>query len=87
MPFYRKKPVVIEAMKFNGYNGMEVADWVGANAIIGPNGEQLFIRTLEGVMQASAGDYVIKGVDGEFYPCKPWIFEQTYDAVDDDVVV
>lgn len=44
---------------------------------------KLKIQTLEGVMEASVGDYIIKGVNGEFYPCKPDIFEKTYEAADD----
>lgn len=81
---YRKKPVVIEAMQWNGDNANEVRDFVkdslrkleyGSNYIA--------IETLEGTMMADMGDYIIKGIKGEFYPCKPDIFEATYDLVDE----
>lgn len=81
MAQYRKKPVVIDAIRFNGTNENEVADFVGENLHITPDGF-LFIHTLEGSMAVSYGDYVIKGVRGEFYPCKPDIFEQTYESVE-----
>lgn len=81
MAQYRKKPVVIDAIRFNGTNENEVADFVGENLHITPDGF-IFIHTLEGSMAVSYGDYVIKGVRGEFYPCKPDIFEQTYESVE-----
>ncbi|EAE0718366.1 hypothetical protein Q876_08960 [Listeria monocytogenes] len=74
---YRKKPVVIEAFKF----GHEPSpDWFGAVITADEDGP-LFadIQTLEGTMRAERGDYVIKGVQGELYPCNPDIFEQTYE--------
>lgn len=80
MTKYRKKPVTIDAIKFNGTNQNEIANFVGNSIHITPEGF-VFIRTLEGSMAVSCGDYVIKGVQGEFYPCKPDIFEQTYDEV------
>jgi len=74
---YRKKPVVIEAMHFDHPSvGSRVAEWCGGSNALSP--EQIQIDTLEGVMTASLGDYVIKGVQGEFYPCKAEIFEATY---------
>ena len=48
------------------------------------NCNKLYIKTLEGVMEAKVGDYVIKGINGEFYPCKPDIFEKTYEKIEDD---
>ena len=84
---YRKKPIVIEAMFFNGQNGEMVAEWCGGRLYAPHNGPYaldvpaIFIDTLEGSMEASPGDYVIKGIQGEFYPCKPDIFEATYEAV------
>lgn len=84
---YRKKPVVIEAVQYNGMNSAEIAQFMGV--IIrtktspeegNPSGK-ITIETLEGDMKASIGDFIIKGVQGEFYPCKPDIFELTYEIV------
>lgn len=76
---YRKKPVVIEAMHFadESHSG-RIAAWCGGSNEHSPREVQ--ITTLEGTMTASIGDYVIRGVQGEFYPCKPDIFEATYEA-------
>lgn len=77
---YRKKPVEVDAWRFTGDNGYEVMDWIadaGHSSMV-VNGA-LVIRTLEGEMRADPGDWVIKGVASEFYPCKPGIFEQTYE--------
>lgn len=79
---FRKKPVVIEAMRYTGVNGYEVGGFVGYADRNEQN--QFMIHTLEGVMAADPGDWIIKGVQGEFYPCKPDIFEATYEAVSDD---
>lgn len=76
---YRKKPVVIEAEQVTQENVMALARMVGARMII--KGPPIPIRTLEGVMMANAGDWIIKGVAGEYYPCKPEIFEATYEAI------
>ena len=81
---YRKKPVVIEAMQYTGANNlqevMEFADskerpctWSAENG--------LTITTLEGTHTANIGDFIIQGVEGEYYPCKPDIFEKTYEKV------
>lgn len=78
MPKYRKKPVVIEAIQFKG-NFDEIEKFVGGDAEL-RDGE-LIIATLEGPLRAAPNDWIIKGVKGEFYPCKPDIFEQTYEAV------
>ena len=91
---YRKKPVVIEAIQWNGRNLKEIKDFVGesleyeiydaawrADAGVSPQ-TYMTIKTLEGKMQVSKGDYIIKGVQGEFYPCKPDIFEQTYEIAE-----
>lgn len=85
---YKKRPVVVSAMQFNGGwsgDGQLIADWIGKdcewNSL--PNGQsQLTIFTLEGAMIATEGDYIIQGTQGEFYPCKPDIFEATYDALE-----
>jgi hypothetical protein len=84
---FRKKPVVIEAMMFEGLStAAEIVEWSGGLAGLKERsfGDPmiLLIPTLEGIMQASVGDWIIKGVKGEFYPCKPDIFESTYDPVD-----
>ena len=76
---YRKKPVIVEARRYDGANGPELLAW----AVGSLRGGVLHIGTLEGDMVASPGDYIICGVQGEFYPCKPDIFEATYEAVDD----
>ena len=98
---YRKKPVVIEAMHFDGHK--EAADnaikWIGDKCLgvrmsygyIKDNLEPvveypvtLTIETLEGNHHCSPGDYIIKGIKGEFYPCKPDIFKATYSEVKDE---
>lgn len=74
---YRKKPVVIEAVLWTGDNEQEIYDFVKSKYYT--KSGTLFIETLEGDLAASVGDYIIKGVNGEFYPCKPDIFEKTYE--------
>lgn len=83
---YRKKPVVIEAMLMSIRNATTVATWCKGMLFDDPEegGYVIFIDTLEGTMKAKPGDYVIKGVNGEFYPCKPDIFEKTYEKVEDE---
>ncbi|MBG9603942.1 hypothetical protein ABE25_17820 [Cytobacillus firmus] len=78
---YKKKPVVIEALETNLYfDYKKIADFVGLENLLLSKGK-LFIVTLEGNMEVALGDYVIKGVQGEFYPCKPDIFRATYELV------
>lgn len=80
MPNFRKKPVVIEARQFTGENGIDLMAWMqGVECEEDFLGEYVEIKTLEGTMRADKGDWVIKGVKGEFYPCKPDIFQATYD--------
>lgn len=95
---YRKKPITVEAFQYNGdlkdSDGQYyVPDWAvnafeenimyyGSLDVATPPCE-LFIKTLEGVHHVSVGDYVIKGLQGELYPCKPDIFEKTYEAVEE----
>jgi len=80
---YRKKPVVIQAVQFtSGYDFDGICDFLGYTPVYygrdsAENG--FLIKTLEGDMHVSVGDYIIKGVNGEFYPCKPDIFEKTYE--------
>lgn len=78
---YRKKPVVIEALLYDGTNREELKEFVGNSVgfMETVEGSVPYIMTLEGNMKVSEGDYVIKGVNGEFYPCKPGIFAKTYD--------
>lgn len=89
---YRKKPVVIEAVLWSGKNTDEVKEFTQGKARYrewfqhnesGVDKDKLEIATLEGVITASIGDYIIKGVQGEFYPCKPDIFEATYEVVNE----
>ena len=77
---YRKKPVTIEAIQWTGENRKEIFDFC-KDAYMGDC--TLYIRTLEGVHISRVGDYIIKGVHGEFYPCKPDIFEETYEEDDE----
>lgn len=89
---YKKKPVVIEAVQWTGLNHEEVrafcptAQFAYSDAACevgaGPVVTLLTIPTLEGDHRASYGDYIIKGVNGEFYPCKPDILKATYEAVE-----
>jgi hypothetical protein len=93
---YRKKPVVIEAAHLDGEHDRDVYLWVAEHTIsydytsddkpdagvtIDPTDGRMLIRTLEGEMRADPGDWIIRGVQGEFYPCKPDIFEATYERV------
>lgn len=89
MAKYRKKPVVIEAFLYDGdmmnYKGQYyVPDWAVKayqEGILFFRGPQLYIKTLEGEHHAEVGDYIIRGINGELYPCKPDIFEKTYEKV------
>lgn len=96
MPKYRKKPVVVEAVRWTGSNLEEIRNFVGSDLI--EECVELFdikrtlkemlvdiaIDTLEGTMRVDYVDYIIKGVKGEFYPCKPDIFLKTYEEVIED---
>lgn len=85
MPFYRKKPVVIEARRItdetfdNPHPNPEHFEGVTYD----PYAREAVIDTLEGTMYGSLGDYLVKGIKGEIYPCKPDIFEATYDPAED----
>ena len=76
---YRKNPVIIEAIQWNGENLSEIVEFTRGK--VKNHGLVLIIPTLEGDMYASLSDYIIKGVNGEFYPCKPNIFAKTYEEV------
>lgn len=92
MSIYKKKPIVIEARKYtdDDWNIINLYEWMGLETpsedyvkdIRLTYDNKLPIKTLEGIMLASIGDYIIKGVQGEFYPCKPDIFHQTYELVE-----
>lgn len=98
MAEYRKKPVVIEAWQFTNFNDFDenAPDWLKEAEIVygrptngdvckaeGINGEDVInICTLEGTMQAYPNDWIIRGINGEFYPCKPHIFAATYEPAD-----
>lgn len=82
---FRKKPVEIEAHAFvRDADPHWLAEWCGGEYVDNPNGFQrtILIETLEGTMIATEGDWIIRGVQGEFYPCKPDIFLETYEQVD-----
>lgn len=82
---YRKRPVVVEAMRFTEHTKDQVFNWItctkGADF---KDGKPIIrIETLEGVMEVTDGDWIIKGVNGEFYPCKPDVFAKTYEPVEE----
>lgn len=83
--YARKRPVVVEVNQLTEDNAEELADWCGGSTKgtfegrLKPDG--IRIPTLEGLMTADLGDWIIKGVKGEFYACKPDIFAQTYEVV------
>lgn len=93
---YRKKPVVVEAVQLHNINAPCVVRWIGEDkakmnlesetawqAGKGPPVFSVTIKTLEGDMKAMPGDFIIKGVNGEYYPCKPDIFAKTYEEADE----
>lgn len=95
---YRKKPVVVEAVQWTGLNLEEIKKFVGGALTyiindtaweVGKGKPHVYmkIRTLEGDMEVSKKDFIIKGVNGEFYPCKPDIFQKTYDPENDQQTV
>lgn len=87
---FRKKPVTIAAIQWTGNNTEEVKAFFGEDAKKcygicledAPEKVNLIIETLEGNFIASPGDFIIRGVKGEYYPCKPDIFEQTYEVIE-----
>ncbi len=81
---YKTKPVEIEAIQFKGKNGLEILHWMELNSAVREASNidnVLIIKTLEGDMKASEGDYIIKGLKGEFYPCKTDIFHMKYEPI------
>ena len=90
---YRKKPVVVEAWEFTRDSIKLVDSWVrryrdDINLVSQYGGAVLYIeiKTLEGTMRAELGDYIIKGIKGEFYPCKPDIFHATYELAEKEII-
>ena len=87
---FRKKPVVIDAVQWTGDNRREIMLFFAKEGFINWHWSSIqeinsiFIDTLEGTHEARIGDWIIKGVNGEFYPCKPDIFEMIYEEVTDD---
>lgn len=83
---YKKKPVIIEALQWNGNNFKEIKDFTNKSfptkRIIKQSDDTLLIHTLEGDMKVDKNDFIIKGIQGEFYPCKPDIFRKTYESID-----
>ena len=86
---YVKKPISIEACQWNGNNEEELRQFVGSDIYFDTNDrvkregvKNIYIITLEGQMRGHIGDYIIKGIQGELYPCKPDIFEETYEKVE-----
>lgn len=95
---YRKKPVIVEAIQLDNLNASDITHWIGKDkAKLNLESETAYqvgkappvfgvtIKTLEGDMKAMPGDYIIKGVNGEFYPCKPDIFDKTYEEVENEI--
>lgn len=82
MPLYRKKPIIIEAVQFKADKFDTLCDWCGGEPVNkGSKHPGINIRTLEGNMLATEGDFIIRGITGEFYPCKPSIFLNSYEHV------
>ena len=79
MALFRKKPVVVEANRLTKSNSDALAVWCGATTF--EDSYDILIPTLEGEMRATEGDWIIRGLKGAFYPCKPDIFEASYGAV------
>lgn len=79
---YRKKPVVVEAVKYDKSHIGKVLDFCN-ELKYNPHNNEYYVQTLEGAMKVSDGDYIIKGVKGEFYPCREDIFLQTYEEVEE----
>lgn len=88
MPFFVKRPITIEAHRYDGTyeSSAFLIKWMGGGRVSPINGNALIISTLEGDMMARPGSYVIRGTRGEFYPCDPGIFAETYQEVEVDEV-
>jgi len=87
---YRKKPIVVEAIQFTDDNCFECLAFMGLSHLIADDlndTDTPMVRTLEGDMETSVGDWIIRGIKGEFYPCKPDIFAASYDPEIDSMVL
>ena len=79
---YRRKPVVVDAIQWTGYNYPEVFEFTEGYAYpISSHSDTLAVSTLEGEVKATKGCYIIRGIDGEYYPCQEDIFNKTYEQV------
>lgn len=82
MPYYRKKPISVEARQFTGDNFPELQDWSADHVELSDyRDDAICVHTPESPVWGEMGDYVIKGTRGEFYPCQKDIFEETYEEV------
>lgn len=82
MPYYRKKPILVEARQYTGDNFLELQDWSADHVELSDyRDDAICVYTPEGLLWFDEGDYVIKGARGEFYPCQKDIFEETYEKV------
>lgn len=82
----KKKPVIVDVILYDGTNRHACKKFIGLQPYTQDrekSDESIYIQTLEGNMEARVGDYIIKGVKGEFYPCKPNIFKETYDIIEE----
>lgn len=82
----RKKPIEIEFIRYKGDNKQELSDWSNGTVHLAYETSDTYVfvcNTLEGVMTVNIGDYIVKGVNGEFYPVKPDIFYKTYEIMED----
>ena len=75
------QPIPVEARQFTGDNIIELRNWSEDNIAVDDDSNTVFVASLEGPMFFDEGDYIIRGVQGEFYPCKKDIFEETYERV------
>ena len=83
MPYYRKKPIPVEARQFTGDNFKELQSWSHDLVALSDDDEDVIcVHTLEGPVWGEKGDYIIQGVRGEFYLCQKDIFEETYEPSD-----
>ena len=90
MKRYRKKPVVIEAIQFKDLDDyLNICEWIdndgdtlSAKEVVEFRSPIMLVNTLEGVMAADKGDWIIRGIKGEYYPCKPDIFSKTYELIE-----
>lgn len=83
---YQKKPVIVEAVQYTGTNesAREIERFVNDYSTLNYDevANKYYVKTLEGQLYVDIGDYIIKGIKGEFYPCKPDIFKETYERVE-----